>query len=76
MKRFWEPQRFCQFFDNRIALMTYNWTTTSDGAMKQIQKNAQFKIEASVDENGSLGPNTIKAMNAAQDQNQLLQNID
>jgi lysozyme family protein len=56
--------------------MTYNWTTTSDGAMKQIQKNAQFKIEASVDENGSLGPNTIKAMNAAQDQNQLLQNID
>jgi lysozyme family protein len=56
--------------------MTYDWTTTSGGAVKQIQKNAQFKTEANVDENGSLGLNTIKAMNAAQDQNPLLQNID
>ncbi|MCA8184765.1 putative peptidoglycan-binding domain-containing protein, partial [Burkholderia vietnamiensis] len=66
---------FCQFRDDRVALMTYDWTITSGGAVKQIQKMLNSKYGAGVGEDGGLGPNTIKAINAVQDQDQLLQDI-
>ena len=75
LKRFWEPKGFCQFRDDRIALMTYDWTITSGGAVTQIQKILNSKYGAGVGEDGGLGPNTIKAINAVQDQDQLLQDI-
>nr|WP_254640497.1 putative peptidoglycan-binding domain-containing protein [Burkholderia sp. GbtcB21] len=75
LKRFWEPKGFCQFRDDRIALMTYDWTITSGGAVKQIQKMLNSKYGAGVGEDGGLGSNTIKAINAVQDQDQLLQDI-
>ncbi len=75
LKRFWEPKGFCQFRDDRIALMTYDWTITSGGAVTQIQKMLNSKYGAGVGEDGGLGPNTIKAINAIQDQDQLLQDI-
>ncbi|WP_186075316.1 glycosyl hydrolase 108 family protein [Burkholderia gladioli] len=75
LKRFWEPKGFCQFRDDRIALMTYDWTITSGGAVTQIQKMLNSKYGAGVGEDGGLGPNTIKAINAVQDQDQLLQDI-
>ncbi|WP_249191232.1 glycoside hydrolase family 108 protein [Burkholderia vietnamiensis] len=75
LKRFWEPKGFCQFRDDRVALMTYDWTITSGGAVKQIQKMLNSKYGAGVGEDGGLGPNTIKAINAVQDQDQLLQDI-
>ncbi len=75
LKRFWEPKGFCQFRDDRIALMTYDWTITSGGAVTQIQKMLNSKYGAGVGEDGGLGPNTINAINAIQDQNQLLQDI-
>ncbi|CAG9235998.1 hypothetical protein BGLA2_700041 [Burkholderia gladioli] len=75
LKRFWEPKGFCQFRDDRIALMTYDWTITSGGAVTQIQKMLNSKYGASVGEDGGLGPNTIKAINAVEDQDQLLQDI-
>uniref|UniRef100_UPI001ABB918F glycosyl hydrolase 108 family protein n=1 Tax=Burkholderia gladioli TaxID=28095 RepID=UPI001ABB918F len=75
LKRFWEPKGFCQFHDDRIALMTYDWTITSGGAVAQIQKMLNSKYGAGVGEDGGLGPNTIKAINAVQDQDQLLQDI-
>ncbi|WP_244123806.1 putative peptidoglycan-binding domain-containing protein [Burkholderia gladioli] len=55
--------------------MTYDWTITSGGAVTQIQKMLNSKYGAGVGEDGGLGPNTIKAINAVQDQDQLLQDI-
>ncbi|WP_244120636.1 glycoside hydrolase family 108 protein [Burkholderia gladioli] len=75
LKRFWEPKGFCQFHDDRIALMMYDWTITSGGAVTQIQKMLNSKYGAGVGEDGGLGPSTIKAINAVQDQDQLLQDI-
>lgn len=75
LKRFWKPKGFCQFRDDRIALMTYDWTITSGGAVTQIQKMLNSKYGAGVGEDGGLGPNTINAINAIQDQDQLLQDI-
>ncbi|WP_232078714.1 glycoside hydrolase family 108 protein [Burkholderia multivorans] len=75
LKRFWEPKGFCQFRDDRVALMTYDWTITSGGAVRQVQKMLNSKYGAGVSEDGGLGPSTIKAINEVQDQDQLLQDI-
>ncbi len=75
LKRFWEPKGFCQFRDDRVAVMTYDWTITSGGAVRQIQKMLNSKYGAGVSEDGGLGPSTIKAINKVQDQDQLLQDI-
>lgn len=34
LKRYWEPKGFCGFNDMRVALMVYDWTITSGGAVR------------------------------------------
>ncbi|MCA8307421.1 MULTISPECIES: glycosyl hydrolase 108 family protein [Burkholderia] len=74
-KRFWKPKGFCQFRDDLIAIMVYDWTITSGGALKQIQKMLNSKYGAGVDEDGGRGSDTIKAINAVQEQGRLLRDI-
>lgn len=75
LKRYWEPKGFCKFINDRVALMTYDWTITSGGAVKQIQIMLNSKYSAGIGTDGGLGPKTIDAINSVSDQEQLLQDI-
>ncbi len=73
---YWKARKFCGINDIKVALMIYDWTITSGGAIKQIQKllnNSTYNSKISVD--GGMGNQTIKAINAVSNQEQLLNNI-
>ena len=74
-KRYWDAKGFNDIKDPKLALMSYDWTITSGGAGKQIQKllNSQYGKNLKVD--GAIGPDTIAAMNSVADSNELTENI-
>ena len=75
LKRYWQPKGFCEFKDERLALMVYDWTITSGGAAKKIQELLKDKYGSQIAVDGGVGPQTVKAMNAVTDQDKLLQDI-
>lgn len=75
LKRYWEPKGFCKFKDERVALMVYDWTITSGGAAKQIQKMLNQKYDAGVSEDGGMGAQTVDALVAVPNQDKLLSDI-
>ena len=74
-KRYWDPSGFNDIQDPKLALMSYDWSITSGGAGKQIQKllNSQYGKNLSVD--GVIGPDTISAMNSVEDSGKLTDSI-
>ncbi|ARJ41259.1 type IV secretion protein Rhs [Pantoea alhagi] len=74
-KRYWEPSGFNNIKDPKLALMSYDWTITSGGAGKKIQKllNSEFGQNLNVD--GAIGPKTIDAMNSVPDSSKLTERI-
>ncbi|EPA9747695.1 glycosyl hydrolase 108 family protein, partial [Cronobacter malonaticus] len=74
-KRYWEPSGFNNIKDPKLALMSYDWTITSGGAGKQIQKllNNEFGQQLATD--GKIGPKTIEAMNSVSDSAKLTSRI-
>ncbi|WP_202967908.1 glycoside hydrolase family 108 protein [Burkholderia pyrrocinia] len=75
LKRYWQPKGFCKFKDMRVALMVYDWTITSGGAAKQIQKLINEKYNGNVAVDGGMGEQTVSALNNVNDQDTLLQDI-
>ncbi|AXF22845.1 hypothetical protein CUJ89_20290 [Burkholderia pyrrocinia] len=75
LKRYWEPKGFCKFNDMRVALMVYDWTITSGGAARQIQKLLNNKYGSNISVDGGMGSETVAALNNVQDQDALLQDI-
>ncbi|WP_322011708.1 glycoside hydrolase family 108 protein, partial [Paraburkholderia sp. J12] len=75
LKRYWQPKGFCGFKDERVALMSYDWSITSGGAALQIQKMLNQKYHSNIVEDGGMGKQTIDAINAIVDQESLLQDI-
>lgn len=75
--RYWEPQGFCKVKNDKIGLMIYDWTITSGGAGKEIQKLLTSEFEQDVGKiDGAIGPKTIQAVNNVKDQDLLLRRID
>nr|WP_314983665.1 type VI secretion system tip protein TssI/VgrG [uncultured Pantoea sp.] len=74
-KRYWDPSGFNDIKDPKLALMSYDWSITSGGAGKQIQKllNSQYGKSLNVD--GVIGPDTISAMNSVEDSGKLTDSI-
>lgn len=74
-KRYWDPSGFNDIKDPKLALMSYDWSITSGGAGKQIQKllNSQYGQNLKVD--GVIGPDTISAMNSVEDSGKLTNSI-
>ena len=74
-KRYWDPSGFNDIKDPKLALMSYDWSITSGGAGKQIQKllNSQYGKNVKVD--GVIGPDTISAMNSVEDSSKLTNSI-
>lgn len=74
-KRYWEPKGFCQLRNDRVGLMVYDWTITSGGASKEIQKLLVNSFYQNIAIDGGIGPQTIQALNAVSDQTVLLNAI-
>lgn len=74
-KRYWEPKGFCEVENDKVGLMVYDWTITSGGAGKQVQKLLVKEFGAKIATDGAIGKNTIKAINAVSDQAKLLKRI-
>jgi len=74
-KRYWEPKGFCRVEDERVSLMIYDWTITSGGAAKQVQRLLKNEFAQEIDDDGNIGSLTIDAINNVEDQDKLLQRI-
>jgi len=74
-KRYWEPKGFCDIEDEKVALMIYDWSITSGGAAKQVQKLLVNEYSQDIPTDGGFGPKTVKAVNAVDDQAKLLTRI-
>jgi lysozyme family protein len=75
LKRYWEPKGFCKINDDKVGLMIYDWTITSGGAGKEVQKLLVNEFEQSIVIDGNIGINTINAINNVQNQEKLLNRI-
>lgn len=71
-KRYWEPKGFCEIVNDRVGLMVYDWSITSGGAGKVIQRLLVRHYAQTLFMDGVIGPKTIAALNAVADQGRLL----
>ena len=74
-KRYWEPKGYCEIEDLKIALMVYDWSITSGGAIKEIQKLLVNEYSQTIAIDGGMGKNTATAINDASKQGDLLNKI-
>ena len=74
-KRYWEPKRFCEIKDERVSLMFYDWTITSGGAVREVQKLLKNEFNQNIESDGGMGPLTVNAINDVEDQDKLLNKI-
>ena len=74
-KRYWEPKGYCEIEDLKIALMVYDWSITSGGAIKEIQKLLVNEYSQTITIGGGMGKNTATAINEASKQGDLLNKI-
>lgn len=75
LKRYWEPKGFCKISDERVSLMIYDWTITSGGAIKQVQKILVNDFDQKITVDGGIGNETINAINNIQEQDKLLKKL-
>lgn len=75
LKRYWEPKGFCKISDERVSLMIYDWTITSGGAIKQVQKLLVNEFDQKITIDGGIGNETVNSINNIQDQDKLLKRI-
>ena len=74
-KRYWEPKGFCKIFDEKVSLMIYDWTITSGGAIKEVQKLLINEFNKDIKPDDGIGPKTIDAINEVEDQDKLFKRI-
>jgi lysozyme family protein len=74
-KRYWEPKGFCRIVDDMVSLMIYDWTITSGGAAKEVQKLLVNEFDQKISIDGGIGKQTITAINAIENQDKLLKRI-
>ena len=66
LKRYWEPKGFCKIKDECVSLMIYDWTITSGGAIKQVQKLLVNDFGQKITIDGGIGDQTINSINNCQ----------
>jgi len=74
-KRYWEPKGYCEVNNLKVALMVYDWSITSGGAIKEVQKLLVNEFNQNITVDGGMGKDTAKALNGPEDQEKLLQRI-
>ncbi len=74
-KRYWEPKGFCKVDDEKVGLMIYDWTITSGGAGREVQRLLVNEFSQNIAIDGAIGSRTIAAINNVEDQELLLNRI-
>lgn len=73
-KRYWKPRGFCKFENIKTALMIYDWSITSGGAIREISRLVNEKY-TSVSISVSLNDELIFKINDIDDQEELVSSI-
>lgn len=73
-KRYWKPRGFCKFENIKTALMIYDWSITSGGAIREISRLVNEKY-TSVSISVSLSDELIFKINDIDDQEELVSSI-
>lgn len=55
--------------------MIYDWTITSGGAVKQVQRLLKGEFNQDIKDDGGMGPLTIDAINYVENQDELLKRL-
>ncbi len=74
-KRYWEPKGYCEVKNLKVALMVYDWSITSGGAIKEVQKLLVSEFNQTITIDGGMGKETANALNQPSDQEKLLTRI-
>jgi len=74
-KRYWEPKGFCRVVNDKVGLMIYDWTITSGGAAREVQRLLVNEFNSDISVDGNIGTDTINAINDVSDQNLLLNRV-
>lgn len=75
LKRYWEPKGFCKVKNPKLALMIYDWTITSGGAITEIQKLLVNDLNQSLNINGKMENEMIEILNSYPNQQELYDKI-
>lgn len=73
-KRYWKPREFCKFENIKTALMIYDWSITSGGAIREVSRLINDKYSP-VSISVSLNDELIFKINDIDDQNGLVSSI-
>ena len=74
-KRYWQPKGFCKIKNEKTALIIYDWTITSGGAAREVQKVLSIDFLKQIVINNSIDDKTINAINEIDDQELLMKKI-
>jgi hypothetical protein len=69
-KRYWEPRGYCELQSLKVALMIYDWSITSGGALAEVNKLLQDHYRVSPQKKMD-----AQAINSIADQQDLLERI-
>jgi lysozyme family protein len=75
LNRFWEPRGFCKIHNSKTALMIYDWTITSGGAVKEVRKVLNKNFNETLAINSTMDQAMIDAINDIDNQASLLDKI-
>jgi hypothetical protein len=62
-KHFWDTFRGDEFDNGSTAFAVYDWTVTSGGAIKQLEKNVSKTLFSGITVDGKLSSNEVAALN-------------
>ena len=62
-KHFWDTFRGDEFDNGSVAFSLYDWTVTSGGAIKQLEKNLSKTLFSGITVDGKLSSNEVAALN-------------
>ncbi|QXE07345.1 chitinase (plasmid) [Paraburkholderia sprentiae WSM5005] len=75
LMRYWEPRGFCKIQNIKTALMVYDWTITSGGAIGKVKKVLNDYFNKSLHLNSTMDQLMVDAINSVADQNVLIEKI-
>jgi RHS repeat-associated protein len=66
-KHFWDTFRGDEFDSGSVAFALYDWTVTSGGAIKQLEKNLSKTLFSGITVDGKLSSNEVALLNTVND---------
>jgi lysozyme family protein len=75
LNRYWQPQGFCDIMNERVALMIYDWTITSGGAVNEVKKVLNASFANTLKSGSQITTEMTSAINSIENQDDLTDKI-